>query len=269
MKSTSTIIAALLALSAAPGLSAQKFYGPDFGLTAPIIAAGNEISATYIGWEETTVFGHQIYALTVDQYTNDLGNGCFAFYAIYRAGCEGASDTDLGGLAGDDLFGKPNGVTCAVADPDTQPCLGAPITTQFTWTPGTEIVFALLVNQGDGDYNWFFSGDPTRNNIADGFDGGHAHLAYFASDVYPSGIPTDDDGFVPGTAGQTLFGFEDVGYQNSDWDFNNAIFGIDADTINTPQDVTPEPATLSLLATGLVGLGAAAQRRRRGVLPRA
>jgi hypothetical protein len=74
---------------------------------------------------------------------------------------------------------------------------------------------------------------------------------------------------VPGTLGVSLYGWEDVGYTSSDWDFDNAIFTIAPNGTGVPTAVTPEPATVALFGSGLAGLGLLGGRRRRRNRPAA
>ena len=222
-----------------------KAFGTDFGLAAPIFALSGTIGVTYYGWEGTTLYGHTLWAFTGAQLVANAADGCFAFDVVACGG----------GIAGTSLFTKPFGASSSPYLPGQSP---GPWASSFAWTPGTEIIFAIMVNQ-DGYFNWFFSGDPTRN------EDGLAHMAYFDSALFPAGVPGNGGiGVVPQTAGLNLFGFEDVIYQNSDWDFDNLIFAIDAGSITDPQETVPEPATLLLVGSGLAGLASARRRRPAG-----
>jgi hypothetical protein len=216
-----------------------KAFEPGFGLATPIYALGNVIDVTYYGWEATTVFGHTLWAFTAAQYNANLASNCFTW-------------DSCGSVLGQNIATKAYGAGVSPYLPG-----GAPIHSQFAWDAGTEIIFAIMVNQQDG-FNWFFSGGPARNGD------GLAHLAYFDPLLYPNGVPGNQGvGVVPQTAGLYLFGFEDVHYEHSDWDFDNLLFAIDHDSVNPPSETVPEPATLALVATGFGGIGAMRRRRTR------
>jgi len=248
MARTRNALIAAMALLATPAFAddPDKPFGTDFGLASPIIATGSNLVVTYFGSEGTTVFGHTLWAFTAAQYQANLTNQCYWWNA--GSGCSG-------GISGHSLGTKAYGE-------GTGGLLGTPlVNSAITWTPDTEVIFALMVNQNDG-FNWFFSGDPTRHTAAYSWPSSDplAHLAYFGTNGVPGNLGV---GTIPGTEGKFLFGFEDVRYTPSDWDFNNAIFAIEFGGINPPTEVVPEPATMTLLASGLIGLAAAQRRRRR------
>ncbi len=232
----SRLLLALVALlGGASSARADGPFPPNYGVASPLLASGSTLRVSYYGWENTTFYGHTLWALTSLQYTANIGTGCYAWAG--GGSCDGNA-----------MFTKNFGTS---TNPYLeQPTPLAPLTYDLTWANGTEVVFALQVNMNN-NWMWFFSGDPARN--ADGL----AHVAYFGT----AGVAGNGGvGIIPGTVGLSAFGFEDVYYNSSDWDFDNSIFTVD--NVSPPTEVVPEPATLTLVGSGLIGLAAARKRRR-------
>jgi len=222
----------------------------------PVTGCGNDVSipddftVTYVG--SSAAFWHSLWVFSADQLTGSLP----------------ASPADPFTPGTDGTL-----IVCKFADCSVN---GSPAGAQppelVTWGGGTAIFGLYVIPTASGTYPgsgyvdggyWLFSGLTNRN------PDNQAHAAYFSTEVL-----NDDRTTVLATVGTNdfLLGFEDkcrgdvfnneqdlICSGGSDWDFNDAVFAFAVPDDTT--EVVPEPATMTLLATGLVGMAAARRRR--------
>ena len=146
------------------------------------------------------------------------------------------------------LFNNHDGPPGTIVDPDDS---GLAI--------GAEAIFGICVDRGgvspgpdcsEAD-DFFYTGAAARNadNLA------HA-MVWTRADYEAEFGALDPTDFPPEY--EYVIGFEDI-LGGGDEDYNDAIFAVRGVNVS----VIPEPLTMTLLATGLAGLGGAGLRRRR------
>ncbi len=253
--------AAIALTTVAPSAAEAQCFGtpladnsslPVTGCTNDIILTG-DFSVTYVG--SSASYWHSLWVFTPDQLTGSLP----------------ASPINPG------VSGQL--ITCKFID-CTVNGTPSPLQSQQSvlWGGGTAIFGLYVIPTATGTYPadgyngegyWLFSGTPSRN------PDNAAHAAYFDEKVLNDDrVTTLAD--VGAQGYDFLLGFEDqcaeyeyndaqqltcsADFGGSDWDFNDAVFGFNVPTDTS--EVVPEPATMTLLATGLVGMAAARRRRR-------
>lgn len=236
------VAAAVLALAAAPpALQAETF--PIGGYTmlgsGPLVATSSEIFISFLGFDA--------------QYTDEIQLRYDLMYG-------GQTFTIFDNKTAGSTVWRVNDFIEDYYDTD------------FWFTPGENVIFSLYVNPvgsgselNPGDFgqtyytnNWL-NPDGEIHSLTAMYEGSGEYMAPGAGDLAtPAGGA--GVGSRTGTDGMVYFdrqvGFEDL-LDGGDFDYNDVVFAASG------VDVVPEPMSMLLMATGLIGIGGVAYRRKR------
>jgi hypothetical protein len=114
---------------------------------------------------------------------------------------------------------------------------------------GDNLVFILNSNNGSGqNFDSVDNNGVASTYSADGYN--HAYSTQYTGGL--AGLPSGLTG--------TYVGMEDEPYGSSDLDYNDDTF-VFTDIAATPTSVTPEPSSLILFGTGLLGVAGTLRRK--------
>ena len=260
-------LAAVAGLATFTPSSAQAISSNCFVAPTVTIGFGGFFNGCYAGFTITRLFenagnNNDIYYFIGDPGQSGANNAPVApnpaleTAFLFNSECGSTGNTDFTGLY------------CGPTPQTTGP------TRTITWNEPSELVFGLR----DPSLTWIYSGtDASRNDppmpagiqnflwdITDSdaylFGWEDLNTSCLNSDTVP--LVTSAQVFTENTLSQ-LFATCNPAVGFSDRDYNDLFMLITPIFADPPSETVPEPMTMTLMATGLVGLAAARRRNRK------